>query len=108
MSDENQSSPAPLPEPVPAPAPEPSPAPSSQPDAPVNTTDDLTINTPGDLAVHADNVKIDAENILHDGERSTRHKLAHLEEEFFVELNKFATYTKEEADKLLAWLSSRI
>ena len=63
-----------------------------------------TTEDPAPLAA----IAIDSANVLHDAERSARHGLSHLEDEFLAECKKMATYSEAEAKKLLAWLASKL
>ena len=65
-----------------------------------------TVEVPSDSA--ESKITVDAENVLHDGEREARHGLSHLEEEFVAEFKKLVAYTEAEAKALLAWLSSKL
>lgn len=56
----------------------------------------------------SNDIKIDSERVLHDAERSARHALSHLEEDFLKEWRRMATFSETEAKKLLAWLASKI
>jgi hypothetical protein len=70
-------------------------------------TDTTTNPAPAPLAA-SPAITIDAANVVHDAERTTRHGLAHLEDEFVAEWQKLETHTEIEAKKLLAWLASKL
>ncbi|OWK42217.1 hypothetical protein [Fimbriiglobus ruber] len=63
--------------------------------------------TPAPLAA-SPGIEIDAANVVHDAERTSRHGLAHLEDEFLAEWHRMATYSETEAKALLAWLASKL
>ena len=66
-----------------------------------------TTENPAPLAA-TNNITIDSEKVVHAAERTTRHGLAHLEDEFIAEWNKLATYSETEAKTLLAWLAAKL
>jgi hypothetical protein len=53
-------------------------------------------------------IQIDAPNVIHNAERSARHKLSHLEDEFLEEWNKLFTGMHDTAKRLLEFVAKRI
>jgi hypothetical protein len=50
----------------------------------------------------------DAEALKHDAERGLHHALSHLENQFFKKLNDFGSFSRAEANALLAWIAGNL
>jgi hypothetical protein len=50
----------------------------------------------------------DAEALKHDAERGLRHALSHLEDEFLAKLNELGSFSRAEANALLAWIAGNL
>jgi hypothetical protein len=70
-------------------------------------TDTTDNSTPAPLAAPHD-LAIDTANVVHDGERATRHGLSHLEDEFLAEWDKLFTGMHDSAKRLLAFVASKL
>lgn len=72
-------------------------------------------NPSPDIKIDAANVVEGTGNVIHDAERTTRHALSHLEDDFvakahllFEDAKAGAVYSVAKAKELLAWLAGRL
>lgn len=68
-----------------------------------------TIDNPASAPLAAArDITIDSAHVIHDAERSTRHGLSHIEDEFLAEWDKLFTGMHDSAKRLLAFVASKI